>query len=141
MTVAELIPKMSQEEWAKCRQILRLCVASLMVADVAEELASKHEALPLAELYDAVGRIHPELRDVATRLLNNIIDRIAKFELLDSDEAKYFVYRREHVRLEPKDEAEWKRLILRYSTPVAVMREGLLKIADDVRIIHNILCF
>ncbi len=33
MTVAELIPKMSDEEWAKCRQVLRLCVASLMVAD------------------------------------------------------------------------------------------------------------
>ncbi len=141
MTVAELIPKMSEEEWAKCKQIFRLCVALGVLADLAEELASKREVVPLAELYDAVSRTHAELRNVVTRLLNNIIRDISRSELEDSDEAKYLIYKREFVKLEPKDEAELKRLIYEHSAPVAATREGLLKIADSARITHNILCF
>jgi len=118
--ISELIPKMSEEEWAKCRQILRLCTTSLLVVDIVEDLASKHEEVSLAELYDAVGRIHPELRDVATRLLNNIVQHISKNELEDSDEMRYFIY----IRL----------------VQAVVTREGLLRIADDARIVHNLLC-
>jgi len=120
MTVAKLLPEMSQEEWAKCRQILRLCVASAMLVDLAEDLASKHEELPLAELYNAIERVHVELRDVTLRLLNDIVQRITKAEVEDSDEMKYFIY----VRL----------------APVAVTREGLLKIADEAKIVHDLLC-
>ena len=121
MTVAKLLPEMSQEEWAKCRQILRLCVASAMLVDLAEDLASKHEELPLAELYSAIERVHVELHDVTLRLLNDVVQRITKAEVEDSDEMKYFIY-------------------VRLRVPIAVTREGLIKIADEAKIVHDLLC-
>ncbi|MFZ8839840.1 MAG: hypothetical protein ACO2PM_13215 [Pyrobaculum sp.] len=55
------------------------------------------------------------------RLLNDVVQRITKAEVEDSDEMKYFIY-------------------VRLRVPIAVTREGLIKIADEAKIVHDLLC-
>jgi hypothetical protein len=90
--MAELVPRLSIAEYAKCREFLRFCVTLQLLIDA---VASVRIDISIAELYDLLkdNEILRRNQDLARLILRNTIEHLVNVDE-NLGEAKYVITRR-----------------------------------------------
>jgi len=114
--MAELVPRLSIAEYAKCREFLRFCVTLQLLIDA---VASVRTDISIAELYDLLkdNEILRRNQDLARLMLRNAIEH-----LVNADE----------------NLGEVKHVITRHGVPVYITVAGVAELVAHLSTLHAV---